>query len=170
MRLRGGGRTAVVILLAAAAIAARARAATDGHPQAAPGAMAARPLEVRVTGSDFKWLIRYAGPDGRLDTEDDVLTQRHLQLPARAEVTIDLRSDDYVYTFLVPDLDLAEMAVPGKPFLMRLETEEPGAHSLRGSQMCGFTHPDLIGEVVVQPRAGFDDWLAAQRADKGGGR
>ncbi|MCH7816402.1 MAG: hypothetical protein IIC60_07520 [Proteobacteria bacterium] len=52
------------------------------------------PLRVRMTGRDFKWHLRYPGPDRQLDTADDVLAQRHLHVPTDTAVEIELRSDD----------------------------------------------------------------------------
>ena len=117
------------------------------------------PLELRLTGSDFRWLIRYPGPDGQLDTADDLLARRHLNLPAGSRVTIDLRSDDYVYAFHLPDFDLIEAAIPDKPFRLEIDTGSPGTYELLGSQMCGFAHPELLGDLVVQLPDDFDAWL-----------
>ena len=122
----------------------------------------AGPLEVRVTGDDYRWLLRYPGPDGRLDTPDDVLRERHLHLPARREVILDLASNDYVYTFYVPYLDILEVAVPDVPFEYDLDTGPAGVHDLLGSQMCGYTHPELLGDVVIQDAAEFAAWLSAR--------
>lgn len=115
---------------------------------------------MRVTGSDFKWLIRYPGTDGRLGTADDPVTRRDLHLPAGADVSIELRSDDYAYSFYVPDREIMEVALPGSPWSIQLRTAEPERLRLLGSQMCGFAHPDLLGEVVVAAPAEFDAWLA----------
>lgn len=117
------------------------------------------PVSLRVTGDDYRWLVRYAGPDGVIDTTDDVLTQQNLHLPAGREVFIDLASHDFVYTFYVPRLDIMEVAVPGEPFEIDLDTGRAGVHDLLGSQMCGFTHPLLIGDVVIEEWPEFVAWL-----------
>lgn len=117
------------------------------------------PLTLRVTGKDFRWHILYPGPDGLLDTPDDIATQRHLYLPAHRDIAIDLRSDDYVYSLHLPNLEVTELAVPGKPYLLQFQTENPGQYRLMGSQLCGYTHPELIGDLVVQSQELFDAWL-----------
>lgn len=119
-------------------------------------------LIVRVTGQDFRWVIRYPGPDGTHDTPDDVLTERNIHLPARSDVQIDLRSEDYIYSFYVPDYGLLEMAVPDNPYLLALRTRSAETHKLMGSQMCGYAHPELIGDVIVETQATFDAWLAGR--------
>ncbi|HXI03138.1 MAG TPA: hypothetical protein VNI57_08165, partial [Candidatus Saccharimonadales bacterium] len=133
---------------------------------------AARPAEafrVRVTGRDWKWEIRYPGADGVLGTEDDPLTFRNLHLPARSEISVDLRSGDYAYSLYLPEVEVMEAAIPGAPFDLRFRTGDPGVHELKGSQMCGFAHPELLGKMYVQSRSDLDGWMAAlPRAGKAG--
>ncbi len=117
------------------------------------------PLTVRITGHEFEWHIRYPGPDGRLDTPDDIETRRHLHVPADTRVTLALHSRDYVYSLFLPHADLLEVAVPDRRFTLQFETGEAGKFELLGSQMCGFAHPNLIGELVVHSQRDFDAWL-----------
>lgn len=142
-------------------LALAASACVPDTPAPAAGEDLPRSVALRVTGHDFKWYIRYAGLDGELDTKDDVVSQRHLDLPANAEVTVDLQSRDYVYSFFVPEVDLIEAAVPEIPIEIGFETDTPGTLQLRGSQMCGFAHPELLGRVAVHARSDFDAWLTA---------
>jgi len=120
-------------------------------------------LAMRVTAAEFQWRIRYPGPDEKLDTSDDVLARRHLHLPAETRVAIDLRSEDYVYSFFLPHIDLMEVAVPDIPFELVFETATPGIHELLGSQMCGYTHPELLGDVVIHTPNDFETWLSGVR-------
>jgi len=133
----------------------------EPEPPAAPSRDPQRPLELRVTGDEFRWRIRYPGPDDRLDTPDDVEAWRHLYLPARTEIVIDLCSADYVYTFYVPAFDIMEAAVPKVPFEIDFETGPPGRFDLLGSQMCSYTHTELLGDTVVLPPAEFERWMSA---------
>jgi len=130
------------------------------EPAPAPQFDRERPFELRVTGDEYRWRVRYPGPDGDLDTADDLLTWRHLHLPAGAEIVIELESVDYVYTFYVPELDIMEPAVPDSPYVLDFESGPAGQHDLLGSQMCGYTHPQLLGDVVVHAPGELDRWLA----------
>jgi len=120
------------------------------------------PLRVRMTGRDFKWHLRYPGPDRQLDTADDVLAQRHLHVPTDTAVEIELRSDDFVYSLYLPDYELVEMAFPGRPYVVEITTYAAGTSKLLGSQMCGFTHEQLLGELIVQTPRDFQRWLRQQ--------
>jgi heme/copper-type cytochrome/quinol oxidase subunit 2 len=122
----------------------------DGDTGSAAGGPIEKPVvQVRVTGHDYQWRIRYAGPDGLLDSDDDLLNARNLFLPAHAQIHLELCSDDFAYTFCLPNQDLMEVAVPGLPFAIEFQTDDPGTHELLGSQMCGYIHPLLIGRVEV---------------------
>ncbi len=110
---------------------------------------------MRITGRDFRWHIRYPGPDQSLDTADDVVTQRHLHLPAGRDIQLELRSDDFVYSLYLPEYELVEMAFPNRPFVVEFRTASIKTSKLMGTQMCGFTHEQLLGDLVVESP---DDW------------
>lgn len=135
-----------------------------------PAGSAGGPLVIRVTGSDYEWHIRYPGPDGVLDTEDDRFARRNLHLPAGTAVVLDLRSDDYVYSLFLPEQDVLETAVPGMPYEVLVEAGTPGSFELIGSQMCGYTHPLLLGEVVIEAAEDFRKWLARQASQDASSR
>ncbi len=120
------------------------------------------PVRVRVTGSDYRWLLTYAGADGRLDTADDVRRERHLGLPAGREVVFELASDDYVYTLYIPHLDLMEAAAPGPDYAVERLTGDPARESVLGSQMCGYTHPLLLGDLLILEEEDFAAWLSSE--------
>ena len=120
------------------------------------------PLSVRITGHDFQWRIRYPGTDGILDTPDDVLGKRNLHLPEKREICLELCSDDFAYTLFVPHYDFLDVAMPGSPFEFDFTTQSTGDHKLLGSQMCGYTHPLLIGRLIIHTKTDFESWLASQ--------
>ncbi len=116
-------------------------------------------IVVEVTGDEFNWYFRYPGPDGELGTDDDRHSVQDLYLPANARVDLNLNSNDYVYTFALPDLELQEIAVPDLDFGLQFSTQDETTLQLLGDQMCGFAHETLIGKVYVRANgAGFYDW------------
>jgi len=125
---------------------------------------AQRSLTVEITGADYNWHIRYPGSDGELGTPDDIWTLRHLHLPADTQVELKLLSHDFLYNFWLPDRDVYQIAVPEVPMGAKFNSGSAREAQLLGDQMCGFSHENLIGELVVQEPEDFENWLETQRA------
>ncbi len=124
-----------------------------------PGRQSLDSIVVEVTGEEFNWYFRYPGPDGEFGTGDDRHSVQDLYLPANARVDLNLKSNDYVYTFALPDLDLQEIAVPGLDFGLEFSTSDEETMQLLCDQMCGFAHETLIGRVYVRKSdEDFYDW------------
>ncbi len=92
-------------------------------------------LVVQVTGEQFAWNVRYAGPDGvfgRTDiklidlqsnplgldrsdpaAKDDVTTLNQLYLPVNKPIIVKLRSKDVIHSFNVPEFRVKQDAIPG---------------------------------------------------------
>ncbi|HET9261695.1 MAG TPA: cytochrome c oxidase subunit II [Vicinamibacterales bacterium] len=92
-------------------------------------------LVVHVTGEQFAWNVRYAGPDGlfgRTDiklldlqvnplgvdrsdpaAKDDVTTLNQLYLPVNRPIIVKLRSKDVIHSFGVPEFRVKQDAIPG---------------------------------------------------------
>jgi heme/copper-type cytochrome/quinol oxidase subunit 2 len=85
-------------------------------------------LVVQVLAKQFEWHFRYAGPDGRFGTEDDVVTTNYLHVPVNTNVTVLLRSQDVLHSFFLPNVRLKQDTVPGMTipqwFNVRKTTEQ----------------------------------------------
>lgn len=151
-RSRGGLRSSIVILVAYQLFGG---CTASEEPRV-------NSLRIEMTGEDFKWTSRYAGPDGEPQTPDDFSVSQVLTVPQGADVEIQLRSNDFVYSLEVPHKDLAEIAVPDMTFSLRFRAEEVGVYSLPGQQLCGYAHPDLMAKLVVVSQSEFSDWQSQQ--------
>jgi cytochrome c oxidase subunit 2 len=120
-------------------------------------------LQLEVVGSDYQWLIRYPGADGRLHSADDCVVRRNMVVPAHTDLAITMTSEDFLYTFRVVELDQKQMAVPDLDFTLNFNTGPPGRYQLKGDQMCGFAHESLIGDFRVVPWRAYRAWLAQQK-------
>lgn len=107
-------------------------------------------VELVVTGKDYRWHVRYPDGGGVLATQNDILDQRHLHVPVDTPVRLVLRSEDYIYTLELPELGVREIAVPDFEFEVEFVVRRTGVQALRGSQMCGYKHPELLGNLVVE--------------------
>ena len=119
------------------------------------------PLRIEARGSDRDWNFSYLGPDGTLDTADDIKSTGEMNLPVGAEVVIDLWSNDFIYVFSFPGLGLKEIAVPDLEFSISFTAERPGEFNLLMDPMCGFRLPpgETMGRIKVASASDFRQWL-----------
>jgi len=122
-----------------------------------------REVKIEMTGHDFKWASHYAGRDGKMGTDDDIQAQQIIHVPIDAEVEIVLKSLDYLYSLEVPLAEKKEIAVPDLTFSLSFKADKMGTFEMPGDQMCGYTHPDLMGTLIVESQEDFAKWVKSQR-------
>ena len=155
MSLRRLVRVATLVVVGVAAglgLASALHRGADSHH-------ASGPLTIEITGTDYHWQIRYPGADGVLGSADDVLSARDVRIPVGTETVINLKSEDFLYLFALPDLALQQIAVPELTFSLNVHSNSRGIFKLSGDQLCGFAHDSLNGNLIVQSRRDFEAWL-----------
>jgi len=120
-------------------------------------------FNVIVTAKQFNWEIAYPGPDGKLDTEDDVSLDNDLHVPVNKTVRIMLRSRDVIHSFFVPSFRLKQDAVPGRSIPVWFKATKPGKYELPCAELCGFGHSGMRGWVFVHEQAEYDAWAAEHK-------
>jgi cytochrome c oxidase subunit 2 len=159
--------------------------AAERFRPAGPGA-----LQVEVTGMQFAWYFRYAGPDGRfgatkpelidpsaggeaaigLDladaaSKDDVVTGT-MYVPVNREVEVILRAHDVIHSFFVPAMRFKQDAVPGLAIRMHFTPTVTGDYEIACAELCGLGHYKMHGMLKVVSAEEFEKWLAAREAEK----
>jgi cytochrome c oxidase subunit 2 len=71
------------------------------------------PVTAQVIARQFEWRIIYPGPDGELNTVDDLHVPNELHVAKNHQTVIDLRSMDVLHSFFLPHLRVKYDAVPG---------------------------------------------------------
>lgn len=67
-----------------------------------------RDFPIEIIGHEFKWNFRYPGPDGKLGTGDDQISENNeLFLPTHCTIRVSLKSDDFIYIFNVAATKMA---------------------------------------------------------------
>ena len=152
----------------------------EAHFQgAAPGA-----LQLEVTGQQFAWNFRYAGPDGKfggtkpelvsastgnplgLDPRDptskDDVVSPVAYVPTGHEVELIIRTQDVTHSFYVRELRLKQDAVPGMTIHMHFNATVPGEYELACAELCGLGHYRMRSFVNVVSQDEFDKWMRDQ--------
>ena len=81
-----------------------------------------------------------------------------LGLPLGAAVKMVLASDDSIYTFSVPEMEIRGMAVPDLPSSVSIRADRPGTFELAADPMCG-QRPNHVGRLLIMTRPEFAAWL-----------
>ena len=123
-------------------------------------------LEVRVTAEQFAWNIRYAGPDGALDTADDLETINQFHIPVGQVVLVQLKSKDVIHSFFLPHFRIKRDAVPGITGRIWLQAIKTGHFEIACAELCGLGHYRMRGYFVVESPEAFQQWFAQARADQ----
>ncbi len=123
-------------------------------------ALMARDPAARVEAAQFDWRFRHPGPDGRLDTIDDLLEVHELVVPAGEPIVLATRTRDVIHSFYVPDFRLKQDIVPGRDGRIWFEAPSPGRHDLVCAELCGFGHYKMAGSIRVLPRPEYEAHLA----------
>jgi cytochrome c oxidase subunit 2 len=118
-------------------------------------------LHIRVEGRQWAWQFIHPGPDGKLDTPDDISTMNEVHVPVHAVVRLDLESKDTVHSFWVPEFRLKQDVVPGRTIGAWFEATRPGAYSVLCAQLCGTAHGLMRGIVYVDDPSAYRAWLRA---------
>jgi len=152
----------------------------EAHFQgAAPGA-----LQLEVTGQQFAWNFRYAGPDGKfggtkpelvsassgnplgLDPRDaaskDDVVSPVAYVPVGHEVELIIKTQDVTHSFYVRELRLKQDAVPGMIIHMHFNATVPGEYELACAELCGLGHYRMRSFVNVVSQEEFDKWMSDQ--------
>jgi cytochrome c oxidase subunit 2 len=112
-----------------------------------------------VTASQFNWEVRYAGADGKLDSEDDLVLNNDMRLPVGEPVRIRLRSKDVIHSFFVPVFRLKQDAVPGMTIDVWVQPTKAGVYEIACAELCGFGHTSMRGQLTVLEPDAYDAWI-----------
>jgi cytochrome c oxidase subunit 2 len=116
-------------------------------------------MNVEVTAEQFAWNIRYPGPDGKLDTADDVVTLNQLHFPVGRPLIVTLHSKDVIHSFFLPEFRVKQDAVPGMTTRIWLEATRVGNWEIVCAELCGLGHYRMKGFVTVETPEEFERWL-----------
>ena len=112
-------------------------------------------IEIDVYGNQWWWEFHYP------DEYGNVITANELRLPLGKEVAFNLRSNNVIHSFWVPQLAGKMDVVPGKDNRMAFEADRAGEYWAECAEFCGVAHAWMRFRVIVEPEAQFDAWVAA---------
>lgn len=115
---------------------------------------------VRVIGQQWAWTFVHAGPDGEIDTDDDVTTVDELHVVAGRTYHFRLESEDVLHSFSVPAFRLKQDAVPGREITGWFEPTQTGTFDVQCAEMCGIGHGAMAASVIIETEEQHAQWLS----------
>jgi cytochrome c oxidase subunit II len=122
-------------------------------------------VRVEVNAHQWAWSVRYAGPDGKFNTPDDIVLLNDVVVPQGAPVIFQLVSTDVIHSFNVPNMRAKIDVVPGMVNRVWFTPRETGQFDIACAQHCGANHYKMKGMLTVLPPADFQRWLKEASAN-----
>ena len=122
-------------------------------------------VRIEVMPQQWAWNIRYAGPDGLFNTPDDVVTLNEMRIPVDRPVMLNLKAKDVIHSFYIPNFRIKHDANPGSVTRTWFQAVKTGRFEIACSQMCGWAHYKMKGDLMVLPETDFQRWLKEAEGD-----
>ncbi len=115
---------------------------------------------VRAIGQQWAWTFVHPGPDGDLDTADDITTVNELHLRKNTVYHYKLESKDVLHNFSIPVLRLKQDAIPGRVITGWFEPPKTGEYDIQCAEICGIGHGLMGARVHVEDDETHAAWIA----------
>jgi cytochrome c oxidase subunit 2 len=134
---------------------------------------------LRAVGQQFLWNFQYAGPDGKFgrrdiklvsasnqlgldrndpDAADNLATSGEMHLPVNKPCIIDVMSKDVIHDFCIPNMRVAQDAIPGSVIPLWFIPIKTGTYEIVCAQLCGNGHSAMRATLVVESEADYKKW------------
>lgn len=110
-------------------------------------------MTISVTGKQWLWAVEYPTYGIKLTNE--------IRVPVDTDVKIELKSDDVIHSFWVPQLGGKQDAVPGYLTTTWFKADRPGTFRGQCAEYCGLGHAQMPLEVIAMDQASFDLWASS---------
>jgi cytochrome c oxidase subunit 2 len=127
-------------------------AEAEKHPDA---------IRIEVNAHQWAWDARYAGPDGKFNTADDIVTLNDIRVPVGVPVLFQLASTDVIHSFYLPNLRVKQDAMPGMINRLWFTAKETGEFDIACAQHCGTHHYKMKARLTILDKPEFDRWARA---------
>lgn len=116
---------------------------------------------VRVVAQQWAWSFVHPGPDGQLDTSDDIKTVDDLHIQANQSYIWELEARDVMHSFSIPTMRLKQDAIPGRVIKGWFDANAVGVYEIQCAEICGIGHGLMPGKLHVEDAATHTAWVQA---------
>jgi cytochrome c oxidase subunit 2 len=115
---------------------------------------------VRVIGQQWAWSFIHPGPDGVIDTDDDIKTVDELHIQANTVYHYKLEARDVLHSFSVPVFRLKQDAVPGRVITGWFEANRTGTYDIQCAEICGIGHGVMAARIHIEGPEQHAAWVS----------
>ena len=137
-------------------------------------------IHLRAVGQQFLWNFQYSGPDGQFGDRsiklvtasnplglnrndpkafDDLTATGELHVPINRPVIVDVMSKDVIHDFCIPNMRVAQDAIPGTIIPLWFVPVKLGTYEVVCAQLCGNNHSAMKATLVVDTEADYEKWF-----------
>jgi cytochrome c oxidase subunit 2 len=116
---------------------------------------------VRVVGQQWAWTFVHPGADGKLDTQDDIVTTDDLHVEVGKTIQFLLESKDVLHSFSVPVFRLKQDVIPGRTISGWFKAIKTGSYDIQCAEICGIGHGVMSGRIHIETAAEHQAWVQA---------
>jgi cytochrome c oxidase subunit 2 len=116
-------------------------------------------LKLKVIANQWWWDVIYTTDD----VSKTVHTANELHLPVGVEAEVQLKSNDVIHSFWVPNLAGKQDLIPGRTTDIQLLPRKTGLYRGQCAEFCGVQHANMALVVTVESKADFLRWMDQQR-------
>ncbi len=120
---------------------------------------------VRVIGQQWAWTFVHPGPDGLINTADDIVTVDELHIEVGKVYHFKLESKDVLHSFSVPVFRLKQDAIPGRIITGWFEATKTGTYDIQCAEICGIGHGVMAGRIVIESPEQHAAWVDQNAPD-----
>ena len=115
---------------------------------------------VRIVSQQWAWTFIHPGPDGKINTDDDIAKVNELHVKKGTVYHYLLESKDVLHDFSVPVFRLKQDAIPGRVITGWFEPTKTGEWDIQCAEICGIGHALMGGRIFIETPEQHAAWLA----------
>lgn len=115
---------------------------------------------IRIVVQQWAWTFQHAGPDGKLDTADDIRMVDELHVQVGRKYRFEMTSRDVLHSFSIPVFRLKQDIIPGRTTEGWFEPTRAGEYDVQCAEICGIGHGIMPARLFVEYPEQHAKWLA----------
>lgn len=115
-------------------------------------------VRIEINGHQWAWDMRYAGPDGKFNTKDDIVRLNDMRIPVDTPIILEVASTDVIHSFNLPNMRTKVDAVPGQINKIWFKAKLTGEFDIGCAQHCGTNHYKMKGLLTILSKEEYAAW------------